>query len=496
MQTALQFFDIPTQSGFGAVDKVAVKMPGETDLDPSGKDFAAVMGALQRLAPGELQRSLEALDWVALEGENNGYVPLIDLSNQNGIGAQVLTLLMESPAAEGSVFSFSGDVVRKQISELPQPMASELAVAEMGDGQGQQTGQQAGHLLDSMPLEPSIEAAAEVELTSAKTASGTALASGTAEAATEVKLPSVRTAIETALTEGINNEADDLQTMPVAMARSKPEPPPDDLPRPSLNNAEQRHQGKTGGETNRQGASTLAGQPMFEKNQDGAASLRELAASPVQGSHSTAEQETVEEGEADSGGKSNEPLDRVFQTHGGKANRGTLVASDNAKSMVLETAEREPVAPSREMQNNIIRQIVRRMTLHSSGLKSRMNLQLKPEFLGNVHMQITTEQQQVTVRMTAESIVVKELIEQQIQHLRSELQQHGLEIDKFEVFVGNGSENWKSSQENAAFRRALHRKGSGRTEQPGDDLGEDNDHASDGDKMPLRSRTREIDYFA
>jgi flagellar hook-length control protein FliK len=154
------------------------------------------------------------------------------------------------------------------------------------------------------------------------------------------------------------------------------------------------------------------------------------------------------------------------------------------------------VAPSREMQNNIIRQIVRRMTLHSSGLKSRMNLQLKPEFLGNVHMQITTEQQQVTVRMTAESIVVKELIEQQIQHLRSELQQHGLEIDKFEVFVGNGSENWKSSQENAAFRRALHRKGSGRTEQPGDDLGEDNDHASDGDKMPLRSRTREIDYFA
>jgi flagellar hook-length control protein FliK len=496
MQTALQFFDIPTQSGFGAVDKVAVKMPGETDLDPSGKDFAAVMGALQRLAPGELQRSLEALDWVALEGENNGYVPLIDLSNQNGIGAQVLTLLMESPAAEGSVFSFSGDVVRKQISELPQPMASELAVAEMGDGQGQQTGQQAGHLLDSMPLEPSIEAATEVKLSSIKTATGSALAAGTNEAATEVKLPSVRTAIETALTEGINNEADDLQTMPVAMARSKPEPPPDDLPRPSLNNAEQRHQGKTGGETNRQGASTLAGQPMFEKNQDGAASLRELAASPVQGSHSTAEQETVEEGEADSGGKSNEPLDRVFQTHGGKANRGTLVASDNAKSMVLETAEREPVAPSREMQNNIIRQIVRRMTLHSSGLKSRMNLQLKPEFLGNVHMQITTEQQQVTVRMTAESIVVKELIEQQIQHLRSELQQHGLEIDKFEVFVGNGSENWKSSQENAAFRRALHRKGSGRTEQPGDDLGEDNDHASDGDKMPLRSRTREIDYFA
>lgn len=136
------------------------------------------------------------------------------------------------------------------------------------------------------------------------------------------------------------------------------------------------------------------------------------------------------------------------------------------------------------------------MTLRSSGLKSRMNVQLKPEFLGNLHMQITTEQQQVTVRMIAESIVVKEMVEQQLQHLRSELQQHGLEIDKFEVSVGNGSENWKSSQENAAFRRALHHRGSGRTGQSGDGRGEDNDNASDGDKMPLRSSTREIDYFA
>lgn len=554
MQTAFQFFDIPTQSGFGAVDKVAVKMPGETDLDPSVKDFAAIMGALQQLAPEELQRSLEALDWVAVEGENNGYVPLIDLSNHNGIGAQVLTLLMEGPAAEGPAFSLSGDVVLKQFSELSQPMASGLATEEICDGQGRQAVQQAVHLLESVPPGPFTEAgpdvelpfakpatvsapaagtndpapevklpsskpalentlaagtnetAPEIKLPSAKSTIGSALATGTPEATPEVKLPSKKTATETLRAAGIKGEADDLQAKQVEMARSKPQPPPVELPRTVLNTAEQRNQAKTDGETSRQGAaanvkdnpgaSTLAGQPVPDKNHNGAASLRQLAASHVQGAHSTAEQETVEEGKGDSGGKPNEPLDRIFQTHGGKANRGTLAGPENAKSMVHETAGREPAAPSREMQSSIIRQIVQRMTLRSSGLKSRMNVQLKPEFLGNLHMQITTEQHQVTVRMIAESVVVKEMVEQQLQHLRSELQQHGLEIDKFEVSVGNGSENWKSSQENAAFRRPLHHRRRGRSGQSGDGRGEDNGNVSDGDKMPLRSRTREIDYFA
>jgi flagellar hook-length control protein FliK len=60
--------------------------------------------------------------------------------------------------------------------------------------------------------------------------------------------------------------------------------------------------------------------------------------------------------------------------------------------------------------------------------------------------------------MTADSMVVKEMIEQHLQHLRSELQQHGLEIGKFEVQVGNGNENWKSGQENAGFRQAMQQK--------------------------------------
>ena len=42
------------------------------------------------------------------------------------------------------------------------------------------------------------------------------------------------------------------------------------------------------------------------------------------------------------------------------------------------TAEREPVETSKTLQTDVMRQIVQRMALRSSGLKSQMNVQLKP----------------------------------------------------------------------------------------------------------------------
>jgi flagellar hook-length control protein FliK len=50
-------------------------------------------------------------------------------------------------------------------------------------------------------------------------------------------------------------------------------------------------------------------------------------------------------------------------------------------------------------------------------------------------MQIITESQQVTVRILTEYPMVKELIENNLQQLKSELQNHGLEIDELDVSV-------------------------------------------------------------
>ncbi len=80
-------------------------------------------------------------------------------------------------------------------------------------------------------------------------------------------------------------------------------------------------------------------------------------------------------------------------------------------------------------------------------------------------MEVMTENQQVTVRMTAENQAVKGIIEQNLHVLKNELQQHGLQIQKFDVFVAQDNDGWRDGQQQAAFRQAQdrgYRSGSGR----------------------------------
>ena len=77
--------------------------------------------------------------------------------------------------------------------------------------------------------------------------------------------------------------------------------------------------------------------------------------------------------------------------------------------------------------------------------KTAMTIKLKPEFLGRINVHISTEQHQVMVKIITEIPAVKEVIEQNVQQLRVEMGNHGLEIDKFDVIAEHGS-NQKEQQ--------------------------------------------------
>jgi flagellar hook-length control protein FliK len=128
------------------------------------------------------------------------------------------------------------------------------------------------------------------------------------------------------------------------------------------------------------------------------------------------------------------------------------------QGMAQVTGEKEVLPQDKALQSDVIRQIVQRISMHTQGGQSKMVIHLKPEYLGNVHMQVLTENHQVTVRMMADSIGVKEIVEQNLQHLRAEMQHHGLEIQKFDVFVANDDGGWKSGQEQAGFRESLRQR--------------------------------------
>jgi flagellar hook-length control protein FliK len=118
----------------------------------------------------------------------------------------------------------------------------------------------------------------------------------------------------------------------------------------------------------------------------------------------------------------------------------------------------EEIMPGREnkLSSNISRagtlnQIVEKAALNLKNGKSQVRIELKPEFLGSVRMKITTENHLVTVRILTELPVVKEMIENNISQLKTDLQSQGLEINKLDVSVANDSQQRDKGFEKADF---------------------------------------------
>jgi flagellar hook-length control protein FliK len=156
-------------------------------------------------------------------------------------------------------------------------------------------------------------------------------------------------------------------------------------------------------------------------------------------------------------------------------------------------------AAPKEMETDVIRQIVQRMSLRSDGRQSQMQIKLKPEFLGNLKMDVITENRMVMVRMTAENHSVKEMIEQNIGMLKTELQQQGLQVQKVDVSVAQDNEQWAGGGQQAAFeqtgqgsgrRQGNRRSGGGDAKAAGDVV----EHSET--TVVSKSRSSEVDFFA
>ncbi|HSV94321.1 MAG TPA: flagellar hook-length control protein FliK [Desulfobacterales bacterium] len=159
-----------------------------------------------------------------------------------------------------------------------------------------------------------------------------------------------------------------------------------------------------------------------------AASVEELPAADA------AESASAEPAPADS---------RLFRLHDGRPER-VLEANAAVK-------DKEAAGASRA---GVFDQIVQRAVLQVRNEQSEIKIDLKPEFLGNVRMQIVSENQQVSVRILTEAPAVRDMIETGLQQLRSELQSQGLKVDRLEVAVSDHYREPRQRQEKAGDRSA------------------------------------------
>jgi flagellar hook-length control protein FliK len=113
-------------------------------------------------------------------------------------------------------------------------------------------------------------------------------------------------------------------------------------------------------------------------------------------------------------------------------------SSTKTPGNISRFAETEMVR--RSFQENGVRQLVEKAALNLKNGRQEFRIELKPESLGHVKVQVSTENHQVTIKILTELPVAKEMIENNLHQLKAELQGQGLEIDKFEVSLSQGSD--------------------------------------------------------
>ncbi|UCE60334.1 MAG: flagellar hook-length control protein FliK [Phycisphaerales bacterium] len=97
-------------------------------------------------------------------------------------------------------------------------------------------------------------------------------------------------------------------------------------------------------------------------------------------------------------------------------------------------------AESRVAKQSEFNRLVRSIRLHASGQNSSARIQLNPPELGRVQVDVRMEGDHLQIGVRAETLEVRELLSQRAAQLHSALEQHGINVERFDVtvdFLGN-----------------------------------------------------------
>ncbi|MFO7707977.1 MAG: flagellar hook-length control protein FliK [Desulfobacterales bacterium] len=126
-------------------------------------------------------------------------------------------------------------------------------------------------------------------------------------------------------------------------------------------------------------------------------------------------------------------------------------AADRPAETAAMTKHREADGPT--AKGDVVAQIIQRAAVHLKSDQGEARIDLKPEFLGQVRMHIVTDSQQVTVRIVAELPMVRDLIEQNLDQLKADLRQQGLQVERVEVSVADDPRRDAGRRHRAGTRR-------------------------------------------
>ncbi len=110
----------------------------------------------------------------------------------------------------------------------------------------------------------------------------------------------------------------------------------------------------------------------------------------------------------------------------------------------------------------VIEQIVKGISLQTTGSTSQIQLRLQPEHLGDVSLKITVTGNTINANLVAQNGAVRDVLLSNQQHLARSLAEAGLSLGKFSVDVSGGNAGFtqQQSQQHARFGRSITAGGS------------------------------------
>lgn len=159
--------------------------------------------------------------------------------------------------------------------------------------------------------------------------------------------------------------------------------------------------------------------------------------------------------------------------HGNQGSEGNSLLNRNSNESIVTNQAAVNVSQTAEMPQvqqfssylsadtvQIMEQIVQQMRVTISNEITTMEMQMNPENLGKVYVNISSEEGVVNAQFHATNEVVKEALEAQIATLRESLNQAGVKVDAIEVtiasheFERNLEQNHQNPEENVNAKEA------------------------------------------
>ena len=185
---------------------------------------------------------------------------------------------------------------------------------------------------------------------------------------------------------------------------------------------------------------------------------------------------------------------KVIQIDGESKDSGFLTSQENLPEHLsrLENSSRSTEGAQRSLASQTMNQIVQKAVLLNINGQNTVQIDLKPEFLGHIRMHIMTESHQVAVRIVAELPFVKDMLENNLNQLKAELQAQGLQVDELEVSVAHDDRAADDRYRKAAEVRRARVSRNNRISAEGDAEPQKIRHGVQPDGMAQTA----VDYFA